>query len=354
MYRDTDRGLRYLVKRGDERVVADRATTTARALAIGTVVDPSYDYPLPVLGLNYLDFDFLGKNSQLALLFGGVLALVNVQRPQVLGKRVDLNFDLFAIAVSGNDRVYDAEGERSGEEVMTRPFSTGVNLGFQFTDFQKLTASYQLRYDSYKASDDTAPGFVVPSDTATHALGLAYEYRRGGYTLQAAGFFNRRASWEPWGAPGDYDPTERDYLKYSASLSKDFYAGLHKFRVNLAYFGGQDLDRFSMYQFGLFDETRIHGVPTGGVRFPELAMLRGTYSLNLLEMYRLDVFVDQAFGRDPDPGTEWRPITGLGLGFNFRGPFRTLVRGEIGKSFLPELYSGAGSYNAQVTFFKPI
>jgi hypothetical protein len=66
------------------------------------------------------------------------------------------------------------------------------------------------------------------------------------------------------------------------------------------------------------------------------------------------VFVDQAFGRDPDPGTEWRPITGLGLGFNLRGPFRTLVRGEVGKSFLPKLYSGAGSYNAQITFLKPI
>jgi len=354
MYRDTQRGLRYLVKRDGERVVADRATTSARALAIGTVVDPSYDFPLPVLGLNYLDFDFLGKNSQLALLFGGVLALVNVQRPQILGPRVDLNFDLFAIAVSGNDRVYDAEGERVGEELMTRPFSTGLNLGFQFTDFQKLTGSYQLRYDSYKASDDTAAGFVVPSNTATHAFGLAYEYRRGGYTLQASGFFNWRASWEPWGTPADYDPEQRDYLKYGASFSKDFFAGLHKFRVNLAYFGGRDLDRFSMYQFGLFDETRIHGVPTGGVRFPELAMLRGTYSLNLLEMYRLDVFVDQAFGRDPDPGTEWRPITGLGLGFNLRGPFRTLVRGEVGKSFLPELYSGAGSYNAQITFLKPI
>jgi hypothetical protein len=354
MYRDTERGLRYLVKKGGERVVADRPTTSARALVLGTLVDPSYDFPLPLVGINYLDFDFLGKDSQLAVLFYGVLALVNVQKPQALGPHVDLNFDLFAIAVRSNDRVYDAQGVRAGEELKTWPFSTGVNLGFQFTEFQKLTGSYQFRYDSYQATDATAAGFAVPTDTATNALGLAYEYRRGGYTLQASGMFNRRASWTAWGNPSEYDPKQREYLKYGASLSKDFFSGLHKFRVNLSYYGGKHLDRFSMYQFGLFDENRIRGVPAGGARFPELAMFRATYSLNLLEMYRLDVFVDQAFGRDADPGTRWRGITGFGLGFNFRGPFRTLVRGEINKSILPEQYSGAGSYNAQIIFMKPI
>ena len=104
----------------------------------------------------------------------------------------------------------------------------------------------------------------------------------------------------------------------------------------------------------MYDETRIHGVPAAGVRFPDLAMLRGQYSFNLLEMYRLDLFAEQALGRDRDPGTRWRSITGLGLGFNLHGPFRTLVRGEGGKSFLPKLYSGAGSWNAQIMFLRPL
>jgi hypothetical protein len=353
MYRDTDAGLRYLVKRGEERVVADR-TSSAKALAFGTVVDPSYEYPLPILGLNYLDFDFIGKDSQLALLFGGVLALVNAQRPRLVGQRVDGSLDLFAIAVSSRDEVFRADEPLDGEQLQARPFSTGVNLGYQFTDFQKLSASYQLRYDSYKANDSTAPDFTVPVSTFTNGLGLSYEYRRGGYTLQASGALYKRVEWQPWGGEGDYDPAHQDYAKYSVSLSKDFFSGFHRFRLNLAYFGGHDLDRFSMYQFGLFDETRIHGVPTARVRFPELAMLRATYSLNLLELYRLDVFVDQAMGRDHYDASEWHAITGLGLGFNLRGPFRTLVRGEIGKSFLPSVYEAAGSYSAQLTFFKPI
>jgi hypothetical protein len=354
MYRDTDQGLRYLVKRGEERVVSDRATTSAKALAFGTVVDPSYQYPLPIVGLNYLDFDFLGKDNQLALLFGGVLALANVQRPHLLGPHVDGSVDLFAIAVPSQDQVFRAEEDLAGKELKTLPFSTGLNLGYQFTAFQKLSVSYQLRYDHYGRDDETAPDFTVPVSTFTNGLGLTYEYRRGGYTFQANGALYRRASWEPWGGPGDYDQAQQDYAKYGASLAKDFFAGVQKFRLNLAYFGGQDLDRFSMYQFGLFDETRIHGVPSARVRFPELAMVRGSYSLNLFELYRLDVFVDQALGRDPYDRKEWHNITGLGLGFNLRGPFRTLVKGEFGKSFLPAVYSKAGSYNLQITFFKPL
>ena len=103
MYRETDRGLRYLVKRDGVRVVDDQ-TTSAKAMLLGVTIDPGYDFPLPLGGINYLDFEFLGPDSQLAVLFGGVLALVNIQRPQLIGDSVDGSFDLFAIAVPGSDR----------------------------------------------------------------------------------------------------------------------------------------------------------------------------------------------------------------------------------------------------------
>ena len=61
MYRETDRGLRYFVKKGEERVVQENPTTTAKALAFGVTIDPSYDFPLPIVGINYLDFEFLGQ-----------------------------------------------------------------------------------------------------------------------------------------------------------------------------------------------------------------------------------------------------------------------------------------------------
>ena len=93
-------------------------------------------------------------------------------------------------------------------------------------------------------------------------------------------------------------------------LSKDwFFDVFHKVHVNGSYFGGDRLDRFSRYQFGLFDDTRIHGVPASGVRFDELAMVRGSYSLNIFEQYRIDLFVEQAWGRDRTLDAAWRPMS---------------------------------------------
>ena len=354
MYRDTERGLRYFVKKGEERVVEDTPTTTAKALAFGVTIDPSYDFPLPIVGINYLDFEFLGKKQQLALLFGGVLALANVQHPKILGPKVDASLDLFAIAVPVNDQVYDTGGEIRGERLRDHPFSTGVNLGWQFTNFQKLTASYQFRFDHYSADQLTRPGFTIPDSTVTNGFGLAYEYKRKGYSLGGNAFAYRRGSWDSWGTGEDFDPEQQSYQKYSASLSKDFFFGLHKIHLNAAYYGGRNLDRFSMYQFGFFDENRIHGVPSAGVRFGELAMLRTGYSFNLFDLYRVDLFLEQAIGKDPTHDNAWRNVTGVGLGLNLRAPFGTLLRADLGKSFLPSLYSGSGSFVAQIMILKPI
>jgi hypothetical protein len=353
MYRDTDQGLRHYVKKGGTRVVVDKATTTATALAAGVIVDPSYDFPLPIVGINHLNFNFLGKDNQLAVLFGGVLVLGNVQRPKALGSKIDASVDLFAIAVPSNDQVFDSAGERKDQRLRNHPFSTGLNLGWQLSPFEKLTGSYQFRFDAFARADDTAPDFKPPVDTVTNGFGLGYELRRGGYVFQSTATFFRRGSWAPWGMPGDYDPADRSYYKYSFSLTKDFFFNaVHKVHLNAAYFGGKRLDRFSEYQFGLFEENRIHGVPSSGVRLGELGMLRAGYSFNLFDIYGLDLFVDQAFGREGED--RWRSFTGLGLGFNFRGPWGTLLRGELGKSFLPASYNGAGSFVARITVLKPL
>ena len=72
--------------------------------------------------------------------------------------------------------------------------------------------------------------------------------------------------------------------EYSLGLSKDiFFGAFQKLHFNGAYFGGHRLDRFTQYQFGMFDETRMHGVPSAGVRFGELVMARGSYSFNVFD-----------------------------------------------------------------------
>jgi hypothetical protein len=90
------------------------------------------------------------------------------------------------------------------------------------------------------------------------------------------------------------------------------------------------------------------------VRFADLGLVRAGYSFNLFNLYGLDLFFDQAFGRGRASNEKWRSITGIGLGLNVKTPLRTLLRGEIGKSFLPDRYRGSGSVVAQVVILKPL
>jgi hypothetical protein len=58
MVRDTDQGVRYLEKKKDgERVVVDDAKTSRLFGLGGVFYDDSFDYPLPLLGVYYIDLD---------------------------------------------------------------------------------------------------------------------------------------------------------------------------------------------------------------------------------------------------------------------------------------------------------
>ena len=360
MYRETDRGLRYYVKEDGTRVVSERPTNHAKALAMGTTIDPSFAYPLPMLGIDYLNFQFGSPNQQLAVLFAGVLAAGNIQRSKIGKTHLDASVDFFGIAAPSSDRLYSASGESAGERVLNWPETTGFNLGWQATPFQKATLQYQLRFDGYVRDRTTSDAFDVPSSTLTQGMGGAWEYRRGGYSLLLNGARFKRASWQPWGLHPAGEPvaatTSPDtYDKYQASLSRDFYVNVfQKLHLNGSWFSGRDLDRFSKYQFGLFDDTRIHGVPASGVRYGELAMVRGSYSLNIFEQYRFDLYLDRAWGRDEPGHGLWDPITGFGVAINVRAPHNTILRADVGKSMLPDRFGPLGSTVFQILLLKPM
>ncbi len=356
MYRDTDHGVRYLMKEGEQRVVREKPVSSIKAIAMGTTIDPTFDFPLPIFGINVLDFNFHGPDSQLSLLFAGVLALGNIQRPRLFGTRLDGSIDFFGIAVPVTDTVYDSHGERKAERLLSWPMFTDVNIGYQFTSFQKVSGQYQFQFNPYIRDGRYTPEtYVTPSSTATHGLGLSYEYKRGGYSIVANGTWYGRQSWRPWGPADDVQTTAQTYDKYSVNVSKDWYLGLfQKVHLNGAYFGGDQLDRFSQYQFGMFDDTKVHGVPSAGVRYGELTMARGSYSFNAFEQYRFDLFVEQAVGRDRELRTAWEPITGLGAAINVKGPWTTILKVDVGKSFLPERYRATGSTVIQILVLKPL
>jgi hypothetical protein len=310
-----------------------------------------------MFGINYLNFEFGGPDTQLAILFAGVLAAGNVQRPRLGRSPFDASVDFFAIAVPSSDRLYDAGGEREAERLLTWPLTSGLNVGWQYTPFQKLTGHYQFRFDGYVRDTTTSEAFDVPASTITNGFGSSWEYRRGGYSAVVSGTWFARTGWRDWGLANELtrELSNSSYLKYTASLSRDFYLNVfQKVHLNAAWFGGRNLDRFGKYQFGLFDDTRIHGVPASGVRFGEIAMARGSYSLNIFEQYRVDLFLEQAWGRDRAFDDLWQPITGLGAAVNLRAPWNTILRADIGHSFLPDRYRDVGSTTVQIMFLKPL
>ncbi|HEX5107194.1 MAG TPA: hypothetical protein VFV95_02050 [Vicinamibacterales bacterium] len=357
MYRETPAGLRYYVKRDGERVVSEHPTASVRALAVGLVADPSYAFPLPIFGINYIDFSFGNSDTQLAMLFAGVLAAGNVQRPQFGSKRLDASLDFFAIAAPSSERVYEAAGERESERLLTWPLTTGLNLGWRVTPFQTMKLQYQLRFDGYVRDTTTSEEFVVPSSTVTNGIGGSWEYNRGGYSVVLNGTWFNRAGWKPWGEPqadGSLLATPASYVKYTASVSRDILIdAFQKIHLNAAWFGGRDLDRFVKYQFGMFDSTRIHGVPAA-VRFGELAMARGSYSVNVFDQYRLDLFLDQAWGKEEHADRNWQAIPGIGAAFNLPAPWNTILRADVGKSWLPDRYGSLGSMSLQIMLLKPL
>jgi hypothetical protein len=302
-----------------------------------------------------VNFNFLNRGLQLGFIFSGVLGGGNLQKANIGGTKFDLSIDFFGIAVNSNDQVYDAQGERKDERLQSRKVQTGANLGYQVTDFQKLTLGAHAQYDQFSTSPtNTAPSFVVPVSTATLNPSIAYEYRRGGYSLVTGYAYFRRANWVAWGDPTGFDPSTRSYTKYSLGVSKDFYfQPFSKIHLNAAYYGGDRQDRFSMYRFGLFDETRMRGVPSAGVRFSELGMVRAAYSFNAFNLYRLAFYVDHAEGRTPTERT-WAPTTGVGTEVNFPGPRGTMLKLGVGKGFLPQIYRGSGSVVVEFMVFKPI
>src|SRR5207344_2555966 len=101
-----------------------------------------------------------------------------------------------------------------------------------------------------------------PVSTLTHAAGVGYEYSRHGYRFGAAVSAYVRHTWTAWGPPDDLRSDGKTYRRYSVAGGKDFLFGpFQSVHVGGAWYGGAHLDRFSLYQFGLFSELRMHGVP---------------------------------------------------------------------------------------------
>ncbi|HWC66382.1 MAG TPA: hypothetical protein VG777_09880, partial [Thermoanaerobaculia bacterium] len=115
MVRDTDRGLKYLVPDPavpGGRVVEEQTSKKSLFGAAGTFYDGSVGYPVPLLGIQYFDFDLFHKGKQISTFFAGVVLTTNYTDPAFLGSRFDLGADVVGFAIPFGDASY-----RNGKEI---------------------------------------------------------------------------------------------------------------------------------------------------------------------------------------------------------------------------------------------
>ena len=113
---------------------------------MGVDIDPSFDRPLPIGGLNILDFNFLNRNLQLALLYGGVIAFGNIQHANLWGGRFDASVDFFGLALKANDdRLRCRGGSGAASASIGFPSGPASIWATRLTPFQKLTASLRVQ-----------------------------------------------------------------------------------------------------------------------------------------------------------------------------------------------------------------
>jgi hypothetical protein len=115
---------------------------------------------------------------------------------------------------------------------------------------------------------------------------------------------------------------------------------------------GHDLDRFSRYSFGTFD-NRLRGYPSALVRYDRGAIVRGSASWSLAQLARLDLFVDSAQVRDRGFGDAFRNYTGVGAAVEAPAPFGLLTAVEWGYGFRGLDADGSpGTHVIRVSAFK--
>jgi hypothetical protein len=337
MVRDTDRGFRYLVPNPEmpgERLAEEKFSRKSLFGLVGAFYQRSNDYPLPLVGVQYFNFNMWEKNKQLSVFFGGALLFANYTDPSLFGSHFDLGADVFAVAFPFKEQFYRNGQEIKAETIKHLPEFFQVNVGHPLGPYLKASVGIFTQWDNYQRDKDTGPNFVTPVDTLTNGAEGRLVWNQDGYNLALQGAYYSRVKWEAWGDPATsgYEPGQKNYWKYSAELSKGFYfANFKKLLVKVSYLDGSNLDRFSEWDFGPFGEAPLRGFPTGSVRANRAYVANISYGLNIQNIIRFEILYDQAIVTENLSQYHNTYFSGVGLQAAVNGPWdNTRIRAEIG------------------------
>jgi hypothetical protein len=336
MLRDTPEGYRYLRREvpkdraGPIVATVTRAASRVRTLAAGLIIDPNISRPLPFAGISYVDFNLFGTGAQLNAFFGGVYGQLAFSVPSVFKSRWQLAGRAFGIATSYNDRSFRNGREVYSEGIRQRPTQASIWLLRPLTTLISVRAGYDLDYTRLQAAPETAAAFVVPADQVVHGARIALEGQRAGWAASLWWNAAKRAGWRAWGTGAEYSARHADFQRFGVTVSRSTALSTRLVtRIEGQWMDGHDLDRFSRYSFGTFD-NRLRGYPSALVRYDRGGVLRGAVAWSPATFVRVDGFVDTSAVRDPGFGRGLRNYTGFGAAAEAPAPLGLLTAIEWG------------------------
>jgi hypothetical protein len=358
--RDTPRGYRYLEKeKGQEQRESEvreeaSAATRVRTVAIGMIVDPNITRPLPFAGISYVNFNLFNRGGQVNAFFGGTYGQLAFSIPSIAKGRWQIAGRAFGIASSYNDRQFSGGRELYDRAFLQRPAHASVWLVAPLSPRLSLRAGYELDYTHFARSEQTAADFVVPAAQVVNGFEIALEAQRNGWSGTLWWNPARRTGWRTWGSGSeDYAAADRDFQRFGAAIVRPMVITPRLVaRGEVAMMAGHDLDRFSQYTFGTF-ENRLHGYPSALIRYDRGGVLRGALAWSAARAMRVDGFADLAFVRDRgfEPGLT--KFAGFGTAVEVPAPFGTLAAVEWGYGPQGVNADGRrGTYVVRVTGYK--
>ncbi|MDJ0840397.1 MAG: hypothetical protein QNK37_28055 [Acidobacteriota bacterium] len=367
--RDTDDGLRYMVKKkdGSREIAAEENFSRARAIPGGILKDD--DSVVPLLGYNYTSLDFLKRGWQANFFVAGAVNDLLVTNPNFLDRGWDFTAELFATAIHFEDEVYDGVDQVDELTVQTLRQSLNFTLGIPLNGFTKLSFNYGLGFNGFKEGDDmnqegpngepVADFYTLPEDHLEHTgrVDLTVSWKRLSSRLQFEQV--KRGDWEPFGLESGQDPLFDSFRKltFDTNVSRQ----LDTFKTigaEFSYLKGWDLDRFSRFDFGFFGNS-VAGFSSSGIEADEALIVSLEYEFGVSDLLNLEVQLDGARAMLDDPESipyanplETVDFYGIGVAANFIGPWRSVLRVNMGYGLDADLEDAAGDWNGQILFLK--
>lgn len=358
--RDTAEGFKYYKKQADGSRELTDGDLKLKALLGGLFFDPSFDFPIPLAGFNYTNLNFRDTNLQVNAFVAGAINDVVISNPDFLGRGWDLSAELFASILHFNDELYVDGEEVEAEEIGERTNSLNLSLGIPIGSFFKFTTNYRAAFIDYDDADDTDETYVLPSNHIEHGLSGTLNFNRGRFTSAATYSMFRRSEWEAFGIPGQpSEPLQDEYRTMRVDMAYNYRVkSFQTLRGDVRYLKGWDQDRFSRFGFGFFGNS-VSGFGSSAIEATEALRMRLAYDIGVNGLFQITTRIDAArTWRDMvdenglTSSDEPIDLYGVGVAANFIGPWKTLLRLNVGYGIHADLEGEDGDVTGQLVFLK--